>query len=498
MSQKNPQPEQEASRRLEMMLLSKDRDSVLLGLQLTQNPELQFSQLTLLLALHLFHADARVRDQAKLAVRRSASRELWDHVNTNWQDTHRKGRARIFYNAVRSLGKFPGLDSDRFLTMAVRLTMKFPEGVAHQYPDAFAEWCRQRTFGGDSLHLNGYHIPSLPASIGQFQHIKYLSLGNCSLERLHPALGRLEQLESLILSDNELTELPDYLEGMKRLLDLRWDGNPIECFPKVLSRIPGIRKMDLNLNTLKDLEGLEKCTQVGWLQLKKANMETIPKEVVALRRLQSLVMSEAGLKQLPDSLSSLSILEELDLSGNDFATFPTVILQLRKLRSLALGKIDSSDPPERLYPLWNLQRLTIGCGFPEWPGSWCDLPRLMVLCLKDGQLERLPDAFSRLRQLSSLDMENNKLSTFPEVLLDMPNLMKLELHNNLLTSIPEEISQMKSLSVLDLSHNPLTYLPEGIFKLTRLSYLKLGNTQLSHELQVRLKKEFPKTVIRFQ
>ncbi len=481
-----------------MMLLSKDRDSVLLGLQLTQNPDLQFGQLTLLLAIYLFHADAEVRDQASLAVRRSASRELWDHVHDNWQETHRKGRARVFYNAVRVLGKFPGLDGERFMKMAVRLTMKFPEGVSHQYPDAFAEWCHQRTFGGDSLHLNGYAIPTLPSSIGQFEHLKYLSLENCQLERLHPALGRLDQLQSLILSDNELTELPDYLNRMKGLMDLRWDGNPIQQFPKVLSGMPGLRKMDLNLNTLTDLEGLEKCTQVGWLQLKKANSETIPEQVIALRQLKSLEMSGAGLNRLPNALSRFSVLEELDLSGNDFATFPSVILQLHRLRSLALGRIQSADSPERLYPLWHLQRLTLGCGFSNWPEGWCDLPQLMVLCLKDGNLERLPDAFSRIRQLGSLDMENNKLSVFPEALLDMPHLMKLELHNNELTEIPDEISRMKSLSVLDLSHNPLTDLPEGIFKLTRLSYLKLGNTKLSRDLQVRLKTAFPKAVIRFQ
>lgn len=498
MSNNNPQAEQEAARRLEMMLLSKDRDSVLLGLQLALNPELQAGQITILLALHLFHNDAQVRDQASLAVKQFASRDLLDHVTTHWQETHRKGRARVFYNAVRMLGKFPGLDGDRFMKMAVRLTMKFPEGVGHQYPDAFAEWCHQRTFGGESLYLNGYHIPSLPSSIGQFQHLKYLSLENCQLERLHPALGRLDQLESLILSDNELTELPEYLDRLAGLMDLRWDGNPIRSFPRVLTRMKGIRKLDLNLKTLKELDGLEECTQLGWLQLKKANQETIPEQVMALSQLQSLEMSEAGLSSLPGSMGSFRALEELDLSGNDFDIFPPSILQLHRLRSLALGKIGSSGSPKRLYPLWHLQRLTLGCGFAEWPEGWCDLPQVMVLCLKDGDLERLPPAFTRLRQLGSLDMENNNLSEFPEVLLDMPNLMKLELHNNRISSIPEDISRMKSLSVLDLSHNPLTDLPEGIFKLTRLSYLKLGNTKLNRDLQNRLRKELPMAEIRFQ
>ncbi len=498
MSHSNPNAEPEAARRLEMMLLSKDRDSVLLGLQLAQNPELQAGQPTILLALHLFHGDQQVRDKASLAVKRFASSMLLDHINFNWQETHRKGRARVFYEAVRTLGKFPGIESDRFMKMAVRLTMKFPEGVGHQYPDAFAEWCHQRTFGGNSLHLNGYYRPHLPSSIGQFQHLKYLSLEDCQLKKLHPALSKLDQLESLILSGNELNELPDYLNRLQSLMDIRWDKNPISTFPKVLIDMKGIRKMDLNLKTLKNLGGLEKCKQIGWLQLKNGNSETIPSEVMHLTQLQSLEMSEAGLNSIPESVGDLHHLEELDLSGNDFAEFPKVVLQLSKLRSLAFGKIGSSAQPQKLYPMWHLQRLTLGCGFSEWPEGWCDLPRLMVLCLKGGDLERLPTAFKRIGQLGSLDLTDNKIAEFPEALLAMPHLMKLELHNNQLTSIPEGISKMKSLAVLDLSHNPLTELPEEIFQLTRLSYLKLGNTKLNRDFQKRLRKELPKTEIHFQ
>ena len=488
---------EEAARRLEMMLLSKDKDSVLLGLQLAQNPSLQAGQLTILVALHLFHYDGVVRDQAHLAVKVFATPSLLNHINDHWQETHRKGRAKVFYEAVRELGKHEEIDKNRFLKMAVRLTMKFPEGVGHQFPAAFAEWCHQRTFNGNSLHLNGYYIPHLPSSIGQFEHLKYLSLEGCQLKKLHPALGKLTQLESLIISSNELEELPDYLDRLKGLLDLRWDGNPIRQFPLVISRMDALRKLDLNLKTMKDLTGLDKCRQVGWLQLKKASQETIPKEVMALTQLKSLEMSEAGLQSVPEGLARFWSLEELDLSGNDFAHFPEVILRVPRLRSLALGRIDSPEPT-RLYPLWHLQRLTMSCGFAEWPTGWCDLPQLMTLYLENGELERLPEEFTRLKQLGSLNLENNQLTEFPEVLLKMPNLMKLELHNNQLTEIPDEISKMTSLAVLDLSHNPLTDLPEGIFKLTRLSYLFLGNTKLTRIMQNRLRKELPKTEIKFQ
>lgn len=488
MSLSNPAPEQEAAQRLEFLLLSRDPDSVLLGLELAHNPELALGQLTPLLAVALFSSDGKIRDLAKTALQTHGSASLFNHITKHWQGTHRKGKAAVFYRAVTAIGEHPQIEEDRLMKMAVRLTMKFPNGVAHEYPQAFAEWCQHRVFNRDTLHLDAYHIPHLPSSIGQFTELRELSLQHCQLKKLHPALSKLTQLQTLRLSHNQLEDLPDYLHRLPQLSDLQWDHNSIVAFPKVLNQLNGIRKLDLDLSELKNLDGLEKCSQLGWLQIKKAEQPSIPSEVLALTQLQSLEMCEADLLEVPEMLAAFHQLVELDLGGNDFNHFPAVLLRLPQLKALALGRLESVGSVS-LKEMIHLQRLTLQCGFNAWPEAWCQLPEMLTLHLEDGLLEELPEAFSQLTSLGSLNLEKNKFSTWPDALSNMPDLMELGLHNNQLTEIPESIGQMTSLSVLDLSHNPLTTLPEAIFHLPRLSRLELGNTKLTRDLNLRLKKE---------
>jgi|GEM_PF-3051434 len=484
----NPATEHEASQRLEFLLLSRDPDSVLLGLELAQNPDLTLGQLTPLLAVALFSGEGKMRELAKTGLQVHGSASLFNHIAKHWQATHRKGKAAVFYQAVTQLGRHPQVEADRLMKMAVRLTMKFPNGVAHDYPKAFAEWCQHRIFNRDTLHLDAYYIPYLPSSIGQFTELRELSLQHCQLKKLHPGLGNLTQLQTLVLSHNKLESLPDYLDRLPRLSNLQWDHNAVTEFPAVISQLPSIRKLDLDLSVLMDLTGLENCQQLGWLQLKNAKQPHIPQEVLALKNLQSLEMCEAELTGIPESLASFSELTELDLGGNDFHQFPEVLLRLPQLKALALGRMEAAGSVS-LANMKALQRLTLQCGFSAWPEAWCHMPEMLTLHLEDGLLESLPEAFTQLTSLGSLNLEKNRISTWPAALSKMPNLMELGLHNNQLTEIPESIGEMTSLSVLDLSHNPLTSLPEAIFHLPRLSRLELGNTKLNRDLNLRLKKE---------
>lgn len=480
-----------------MLLLSQDEDSILLGLELALSPEIQMRQLTPVVALSLFHPRPSVRDSSRQVLMRISPPGLQDHIRLHWQETHVRGKARVFYAAVKALGKFPGLEAPRFMQMAVRLTMKFPEGVAHDHPLAFLEWCKRRIYQGNALHLDGYQIPVLPSSIGQLTELKELSLRHCGLKRLHPSLGKLPKLSRLDISDNNLTELPDYLSQLEQLMDLRWADNPLVSFPKVLGQLPAIQKLDLDLKKMTDLHGLENCTHLGWLALKKGNFEQLPKEVIPLKQLQSLEVCEAGLTGLPAEIAKFQNLTELDLGGNAFGEMPEVVLELTGLRSFAIGRVNRPGKVTSLAPLKNLLRLTVEGDLDHWPAGWCQLPELMGLHLTESKLSDLPPEFAQLQSLSSLDLSENKFEYFPKVLMELPELMHLNFHNNQLAELPPEIGDLQSLSVLDLSHNPLTSLPEEIFKLKRLVRLDLQNTRLPLEQIKRLTAAYPKAKVRF-
>lgn len=65
------------------------------------------------------------------------------------------------------------------------------------------------------LILNSTGIKRLPASIGQLQNLRILDLGNCQLQQLPEGLGQLQALEALNLSANQLEELPLALDNCR-------------------------------------------------------------------------------------------------------------------------------------------------------------------------------------------------------------------------------------------------------------------------------------------
>lgn len=486
----------EISERMEMLLLSSDPSSVLLGLELAMNPAIAEGQLTLILALYLLHRSEKVRDMGGRAFARLAGADLRTYVGQNWESTHLKGNPDVYYNALRKLGEHPELEGERFLKLAVRLRRRAPETVAEHFPKVFLEWAKIYLVHGEFLPLSGYRFPYLPASLSEIKGLKSLEANNCGLRRIPEAVVQLDELLTLDVSDNLLRELPDFLADMPALVQLKWEGNLIQQFPDVIARMKGIQSLDLDLRSLRDLRGLEKCQQVEWIKVKYGRRSDLPAELLELRNLHGLTMRKAGLKQLPDGMVRLKKLEDLDLEENNFAEMPPVLGQMASLQFLTLGKVESAESLPSLARLEKLSRLTMSPRFRAWPAGWCQLPRLRTLRLKDGLLEELPIAFSQLIELHSLDLSNNRLEIFPSVLQHL-ELMDLNLHGNNISEIPPEIVEMKKLTVLDLSHNPLTRLPDEIYQMKRLVRLELQNTQLPLEQIKRFARDLPHTKVRF-
>jgi len=123
------------------------------------------------------------------------------------------------------------------------------------------------------LDLKGCRINQLPDWIGELKHLEMLDLG-CQLHQqkiiLTSALGRLQKLrilglselnlsslpawmsslsllEVLYLDGNRLSSLPDWLEKLSKIRVLWLTGNPILKFPAVLQSLPQLEQVALHL-----------------------------------------------------------------------------------------------------------------------------------------------------------------------------------------------------------------------------------------------------------
>src|ERR1051325_6731422 len=73
---------------------------------------------------------------------------------------------------------------------------------------------------GIRLELSGFGLKALPETIGKLVNLQTLYLHNNQLSALPEALGKLTNLEQLYLGDNQLSTLPEWLGNLANLLTL--------------------------------------------------------------------------------------------------------------------------------------------------------------------------------------------------------------------------------------------------------------------------------------
>ncbi|XP_075649477.1 TMV resistance protein N-like isoform X2 [Castanea sativa] len=251
-------------------------------------------------------------------------------------------------------------------------------------------------------------------SIGALKKLILLNLQDCKSLDSFPGKINLESLEILNLCGcSRLKKFPEIGEDMTCLLKLYLDGTAITELPPSFENLSGII-----LLSLKDCK----------------NLLILPSVLCRLSALKTLILSGCSrLNKMPENLSGMKCLEELDASETAIREFPSSILHMTKLRKLSFH--GCKDLP---------------------PKSW-DLLYCCCLLLKEssGPISLLlPDSFSGLSSLVSLDLSDCNL-------LD--------------GAIPNDLSSLSSLQLLNLSGNKFISLPDSICQLSMLRELSLRN-----------------------
>ncbi|KAM7261056.1 hypothetical protein ACFE04_026531 [Oxalis oulophora] len=148
----------------------------------------------------------------------------------------------------------------------------------------------------DQLNLsNCINIASLPSDVHGWESLRILELSGCSkLENLPDNMGEAKLLEELCLSGTAVVDLPQFICQLTKLKILRLKG----C--KKLIFLPNFK----GLSSLKELD-ISCCN--------------LPDGVI------------------PNDLGSLTSLEILNLSNNDFISLPQSLPQLSRLHTLNLS-----------------------------------------------------------------------------------------------------------------------------------------------------------------
>ena len=185
------------------------------------------------------------------------------------------------------------------------------------------------------LFLDGSAILELPSSIGCLNGLVSLNLSNCKkLASLPQSICELTSLRILDLCGcSELKELPDGLGSLQCLVELKAESSGIQEVPHSINLLTNLQV--LSLSGCKGEKSKKRKLVLSF------SPPTIPSWLPSfwgLKSLTELYLSDCNLLEgiIPSDLTSLSSLVVLDLSRNSFITIPTSLSGLSRLERLIL------------------------------------------------------------------------------------------------------------------------------------------------------------------
>jgi len=159
------------------------------------------------------------------------------------------------------------------------------------------------------LDLSQQNLLELPAEIGKFTNLIWLSLSHNKLTSLSPEIGKLMNLTRLDLQGNRLTRLPPEIGKLTKLT-----------------------KLDLHRNYLLSLPPeIGKLTQLIQLNLAYNYITSLPPEIENLKNLKK---SDLAIYDSPHGEFKFArILFELGVNGDDITSLPPEIRELMDAES---------------------------------------------------------------------------------------------------------------------------------------------------------------------
>jgi len=176
----------------------------------------------------------------------------------------------------------------------------------------------------DSLFLSGNKIQTLPPGFNKLSNLVYLDLSWNQLEIFPKAVLGLSKLQYLDLAINHVLMLPDELVNLSALKYLNLQGDffvnyklKIKTLPTDMGKLTNLETLILSDNVIEFLpESFGQCKQLAYLDLKGNLLANLPASFGDLTHLKSLDLKANELINLPASFSNLATMEDLNLSFN--------------------------------------------------------------------------------------------------------------------------------------------------------------------------------------
>uniref|UniRef100_A0A914V3V7 Uncharacterized protein n=1 Tax=Plectus sambesii TaxID=2011161 RepID=A0A914V3V7_9BILA len=319
--------------------------------------------------------------------------------------------------------------------------------------------------------------------------LKNLSLFECQIEQVPPAVRTLTNLQRLSLFKNRITELSKKdLAGLDKLQMLNIGGNfLVDVEPGTLSQFKKLDTLILGEHNYMNESFFKEVSQMPALEIldlsKADGLNEIPTGTLSnLTNLKQLLVSGCSLVNLTSSMfAGLDNLEYLDLRVNLIERIePKSFSPLKKVKRLSLaGNYLTSISADDFTGLDSLEELDIGWNELKSVPTGAFQPVSKTLTILDlrhntGLNDFQPGALAGLEKVKALNLSDTALSSLdPQLLEPLKNLDFIDVTGtNVSVLANDTFVHNPSLRILSLGRTKLTTLPvkvlESVPKLERI------------------------------
>lgn len=166
--------------------------------------------------------------------------------------------------------------------------------------------------------------------------LNYLNISETKLDAISSKIAQLENLQTLVLHSNALTEAPEEIFSLSKLKILDLSRNKLQKIPDSLASLTQLTTLNISSNALESFPTL-KLTKLAVLDLSNNKLSDFPDigypEVSVLHDLK---LNANCIQELPAAISKLGSLKVFDISANKIKVIPGQLADCHKLKDLNL------------------------------------------------------------------------------------------------------------------------------------------------------------------
>jgi len=281
-----------------------------------------------------------------------------------------------------------------------------------------------------------------------------------------------DQMFDVILSENELSSLPNFLSKCRFIRSIDVRSNNLSEANFELFEFENLQGIELGGNPIESIKLSERILgSLTRLTIDQHELSVMLSELAQMTSLLDLTITRGMLEYLDDNIGHLPQLRSMDLHNNIIQELPDSTVDLKSVQEINLHSNQLTYLPGNLNGLFSLTKLDLSYNrIKSLPDSIVGIGTLKVLNLEVNQLKELPERIGSLRGLHVLEVNNNYLESLPSSVANL-RVSVVQCQHNSFRIIPTELFKIKELELANFSDNPIETISGEVFGMKNLQLM---------------------------